>query len=313
MATTKGIMGYVDLGGGVGKLRVSSLGLRASQELSPMDTIDAAYDNTAYRLGPVRIEGDMSFPIPVLNNKWLSIMKLGIERNSITGQLQNKNITVDASYDHLIGYRYEECSVNTMSVSIASEEALEVTMNLIGTKRIPSTKVPISGNAPERVLTWNEVQITSGGSMTGSGTSTGGAVVSDQVRNFSFEVNNNNTVFFALKDTIFALKDNIVAGKREVTGSMEAAWNGGGLANFAYTVNADNGKNYCQSDLWIQMDLTANCGASSALPAIKFWGILYNMEEISMTNDFFMGTQTWRAYGNDSNEYKAISLGGVPY
>jgi len=311
MATTKGIMGWVDLGGaaGLNGLRVTSCGLKASQEVSTMDTIDSAYDYTAYRLGPVRIEGDLAFPIPVKNNKWDTLLEIAAKRDPLQGTLLTNNIDVTAAYDHQIAYRYGSCSVNTYSVSISSEEAVEATMNVIGTEREPVGKVSIAEPSPERVLTWNEVEVNAAGGMTPTGPSVT-SFKSDQVKNFSFEINNNTSVFFALNKSIFAVQKNIVAGKREVTGSIEISWNESGLANHAYLANAKNGKDNCGSDQYITVDLVGNCGASS--PAqVKFWGIVYNMEEISLTNDFFMGTQTWRAYGHSGNSYKAISLGGT--
>jgi len=317
MPTTKGIMGFASLDGDstVAGLRVTSLGLRASQEVSAMETIDSVYDYTAYRLGPVRVEGDITFPVPVLNNKIIDIIRTAMERNTSTGQMAKKDITVTANYDHVVHYIYSECSVNTMSFSVNSEEAVEITMNLLGTSRIGGSRKSLATTAaksPERVLTWNEIDVGSGGAMSGGGVDPGQSVVSEQVRNFSFEVNNNNTVFFGLNGEIFAQKNNIVAGKREITGSMEIAWNGGGLQNYAYTVNASNGPEFCESNVYITMDMLANCGTTT-LPQAKFWGVIFNMEEISMTNDFFMGTQTWRAYGSENNSYKAFSLGGTPY
>jgi len=315
MPTTKGIMGFVKLtgAGALGKIRVTSLGLRASQEISAMETIDSVYDYTAYRLGPVRVEGDIAFPIPVLSNQWNAIITAGAERNNTTGQMANKTIMVEANYDHNIKYKYENCSVNTMAVSVNSEEAVEVTMNLLGTKRSTAGRQTIASTSPERVLTWNEVTVTTGGSMAGSSTSRVPEIPSSQVRNFSFEVNNNNTVFFGLGGEIVAVVNNIVAGKREVTGSMEIAWNqdGLGLQDFDYNVNAENGPDYCSSNLWINMAIDSNCSSSSSPKPLKFHGVMYNMEEISMTNDFFMGTQTWKAYGEEGNSYRAMSLDGT--
>ena len=89
MPTTKGIMGFVQLPApglpSGGQLRVSSFTLKASQDVSAMETIDNNYDYTAYRYGPVRVEGDVGFPVPVDGDFFSSILKFAAERNGSTG------------------------------------------------------------------------------------------------------------------------------------------------------------------------------------------------------------------------------------
>jgi len=331
MPTTKGIMGYMKLSGsGVTSpvtdgLRVSSFDLKASQDVSAMDTIDNNYDYTAYRYGPVRVEGGVGFPVPVADGFFKSIVKFAAERNGSSlgggqgsGNLLTTGATIEAQYDHTIGYQYKECKPNNLSVSISAEEALDFNLSFIGTRREIINSGPVlTRTSPERMLTWNDISIVGGGGAgggiaptpwaTGSGTANPNA--SGQIRTFSFELNNNLTAFFGLNGSIFVQAENIVAGKREVTGSMEMAWNGSGLANFAYSANTNT--NFCTSVQEITMNVTNKASGASTTVPLVFLGVIFNMEDISMTNDFFMGTQTWRAYGDDANGYKALTLDGV--
>jgi hypothetical protein len=286
MATTKGIMGLARFNGRT--IRVTSLTLKATQDIAPSGTVDGIYDHTAYVLGPIKIEGDITFPVPATDDTFNEVMRVAVLRDDTTGTLLTRNIRVDAKYDYAIGYAYTDCQVDRLSVNVASEEAIDFTMSLIGVERIvgAASKDYV---APVRVLAWNDVSI--------SGTP---SLASEQVRNFSFEIANNTSTFYGLDGSILTNPVNIVAGKRDVTGTIEIAWNGSGLENFAYVVNQE----VCRetADL-INFDLS-NCGGTGG--GLTFLGIIFEMEDISMTNDFFMGTQNWRAYGDDGNGYKAI-------
>jgi len=286
MATTKGIMGLARFNGRT--IRVTSLTLKAVQDISPSGTVDGIYDHTAYVLGPIKIEGDISFPVPATDDTFNEVMRVAVLRDDTTGTLLTRNIRVDAKYDFAIGYAYTDCQVDRLSVNVASEAAIEFTMSLIGVERINGTASK-DYVAPARILAWNDVAIT------GSP-----AITSEQVRNFTFEVANNTSTFYGLDGRILTNPVNIVAGKRDVTGTIEIAWNGGGLEDYAYLVN----QQVCRETTdFIDFDLT-NCSGTSG--GLTFLGIIFDMEDISMTNDFFMGSQNWRAYGDDGNGYRAI-------
>jgi hypothetical protein len=330
MPTTKGIMGYMRLsGGGVTSpvsdgLRVTSFDLKASQDVSAMETIDNNYDYTAYRYGPVRVEGSVGFPVPVADDFFSGVVKFAAERDgsssptggSGSGNLLTTGATVEAQYDHTIGYQFKECKPNTLSVSIAAEEALDFSLSFIGTSReVISSSPKLTRISPERMLTWNDIAIVGGGGTAGGiapnpWDTTTFTDAPGQIRNFSFEINNNLTAFFGLNGKIFVQANNIVAGKREITGSMEIAWNGSGLSNFAYLANTNTA--FCTSVQEITMEITSKgAGGSAVTVPLVFLGVIFNMEDISMTNDFFMGTQTWRAYGDEARGYKALLLDGA--
>lgn len=306
MPVTKGMMGFLNLGGNqpnIGPLRVTSCGLKAAQEVSAMDTIDGTYDFTAYRLGPVKIEGDVEFPIPSGYDYLLKVLTAGAKRNAQTGLMINDNIDIDARYDYTTSYRYTGCQVNTMSFSVASEEAVSVTMNLIGLARVAGVVAPPNYPSPQRVLTWNEVNVSSliDGAYSKGGVTT---INAPQIRNFQFEVNNNITPFFGLGGGVNGIFASLLAaGKREITGSMEIAWTGSGMEDYAYmknvgTSSSGGGMRLCTTTDTLSMSVTSACAGGSPTPSgARFYGIVYNMEDISMTNDFFIGTQSWRAYG----------------
>jgi len=309
MPTTKGIMGFLRLGtlGGTGDLRVSSMGLKASQEISAMDTIDNNYDYTAYRYGPIRVEGDVGFPVPVRGDFFESIIKLAAERDATSGRLNAPPFDVEAKYDHTIGATYRECKVNTLSVTIDAEEALDFSYSLIGTDRQWSASPALTRISPERMLTWDLCAISSGGTSSSVGNAIA-TITPAQVKNFSFEINNNLSAFFGLDGNIFVQSNNIVAGKREVSGSIEVSWNGSSLENHAYLVNQNTSKITSKQEIIMNVSRMSTSTTSTVSDLVRFNGVIFNMEDISMTNDFFMGTQTWRAYGDEDRSYKAISF-----
>jgi hypothetical protein len=294
MAITKGIMGFVRLPG-AGLVRVTSFGLKATQEIQSMDTVDATWDYTAYRYGPIKVEGDVALPIPSGENILLDVLDFVSKRSPNTGRLTNAG-PIEAAYDHTLAYRYTGCQANTASFSIQAEEAIDLGIGFIGAAReIGSVAIDKTSSffQPRRVLTWDDV--TFGGNI---GDESATIADSCQVRSFNFEINNNVTAFYGLCGDLFTIPENIVAGKREVSGTFEAAWGGGFLfQNYAYQTNS-RGDDTTTDEL--SLDVRGN-------GIVRFPGVIFNMEEINITNDFFVGTQSWRAYGTDGTN--AIEYG----
>jgi hypothetical protein len=285
MATTKGIMGSVTLPN-LGTIRATQFGLKASQEISHMDTIDATWDYTAYRYGPVKVEGDVNIPIPAGSGFLLQILDFVSLRDAATGRLQNNGV-VTAAYDHTLSYNYLGCQANTASFSIQAEEAIDLSVGFIGASRAAGAVGSKPDQAPRRVLTWDDVTF-------------GSDPIADscQVKSFNFEINNNVTAFYGLCGDLFTIPGNIVAGKREVSGSFEAAWGEGfGFQNYAYSTNTTGPDTTTDS---LTLDVRDN-------GLVSFLGVIFNMEDISITNDFFVGTQAWRAFGTDGTN--AITYG----
>jgi len=277
MATTKGIMGSVTLPN-LGPVRATSFGLKATQEINHMDTIDATWDYTAYRYGPVKIEGDVGLPIPAGSNFLSAILDFVSRRDASSGRLINAG-TVTAAYDHTLTYNYEGCQANTASFTISAEEAIELNIGFVGATRTGGAAGTGIDKAPKRVLTWDDVTFSS---------SVGGDTC--KIKSFNFEINNNVTAFYGLCGDLFTIPDNIVAGKREVSGSFEASWGDGfAFQNYAYNTNSAGPDTTTD---WLKLTVRNN-------PDVSFLGVIFNMEDISITNDFFMGTQNWRAFGTD--------------
>lgn len=285
MATTKGIMGFVNLPGTVGPVRTTSFGLKAMQDIQSMDTIDATWDYTAYRYGPIRVEGDVSLPIPAGANILFKVLDFVSERNPTTGRLQNNGV-VTAAYDHTLAYNYLGCQASNASFSINAEDAIDLSISFIGASRTRGSVAINADKQPKRVLTWDDVTFSAS---IGGGTTVSGDT-SCRVRSFNFDVNNNVTAFYGLCGDLFTIPDNIVAGKREVSGSFEASW-GDSLPfqDYAYNTNTQ-GPDTTTDSLTISVRNNGD---------VNFLGVIFNMEEISLTNDFFVGTQQWRAYGTD--------------
>jgi hypothetical protein len=340
MPTTKGIMGALNLGAGSGDpepkfIRITSFGMKATQTLETMDTIDGVYDRTAWRVTPLSVEGDIAFPLPA--NKegkttattppFEQLLEFAAARQDVlagnpggstanAGDLINSRELL-ADYDNTVSYKYTGCKCNTFSMSVAAEEAVEFSMNMIGSDRQLQTDFThIDRLSPERMLTWNDVEVIGEretGALPTSLTNLGSLVFdSSQIRNFSFEINNNVTKFFALDGGVIAKPGNIIAGKREVTGSIEAAWNGfvdtaavtgsvpATLDNIQqFNRDVTNTTSHNQIKVFISNSGTLATPSGTNSTGIAFAGVVYDIEDISMTNDFFMGTIGWKAMGRN--------------
>lgn len=319
-------------------LRVNSADINLAQEITMPDVIDGRIDRTVYQLGPKIVEGTIAMPVvadietggcptkqdlrdqagltgQILDNIWC----WATARNS-QGRMLYADASFDIRYANHAAFKFDNCVVNTLGMSIAHGDAVTFDINVIGRGRQPFTDPPNQEPrpsdflSPARVLTWNDVSVTA---LQGCGDNEG-LFFSNQVREFSFEINNNADRYYTLQGSLFPADINVQ--KREISGSVTLLGMADRLRILSQT-NQDRftekneirlaiyiGEETFQGGTFISRDWTGSDQAPAlSIFAKRFLGVVFQIEEIALSNDVLESTITWHALATDDNEYEAIS------
>lgn len=328
-------------------LRVTSADVNLSQEITMPDVIDGRIDRTVYQMGPKIVEGNVSLPLvadvdPDPFNGCPDVTDLN-DPTSIAGTLltnlwcwatargpQGRLLYNDAEllirYANHAAFKFDTAVINTMGWSIAQSDAINLDLNIIGRGRTPSQDIfnvpPYSTDpdferflSPARVLTWNDVTVTGVGGCSNPAE----LFFSNQVREFNFEINNNADRFYTLNGALFPMDVNV--GKREITGSLTLLGLQDRLRQLAET-NQNRftekneirfaiyiGNDTYQGGIFTPRDWTGTNPVGNPIFSKRFTSAVFQIEELSMTNDVFETTVNWFALANDQTGFEAVFPG----
>jgi len=251
------------------------------------------------------------------------------------GRLSYDDVSLDVRYANHAGFKYDQCVANTYSMKVTQGDMVSLDLGVYGRGRTQSAttgssfiyaQYPEMADflSPARVLTWNDVTINGIG---GCGMNGEALFYSNQIRDFSMEIANNADRFYTLCGSLFPIDINV--GKREITGSMTLMGLKDKLRVLAET-NQDRftEKNeirivyYIGSDTFTpssggftSRDWTENTDAPNSNDAIwykKLTAVVFNIEEMSLTNEVFETTVNWHAMASDQACYQAFVPSSSP-
>lgn len=319
-----GFVGYVRLTPALGNpinVRVTSADVKLSQEITYPDLVDSRVDQTVYQLGPQVVGGSLAFPllhdlqtsIPAKtgtcgsNNNAASLAaslwNFALGRDT-SGRLEPNNVfTTSIRYADNLGYEYGGCVINNMTFTVNQGEAVNATCEVIGggvgsTLRTEMLANDVGGDflSPARVITWNDAIVTTFGNA--------GQVMipSKQIREFTCTVNNNVERFYGLNGILGPV--DIAAKKREISGSLKTMG-----ANFNLRNNAQANQDNFSSNSKIAFGYRLGAAAGATYWATGFYGVIWEIEEISLSTGLFETSTKWRATGDCDHSYLATTLG----
>jgi len=260
----------------------------------------------------------------VLNNVWCWATARGSQ-----GRLLYDDAKLLIRYANHAGFSFDSCVINTYDLNVAQSDMVTTDINVIGrgreqsqttTGNIQYAEEPIITDflAPARVLTWNDVTVNG---IRGCRLNGQNLFFSNQVREFSMSINNNADRFYTLCGSLFPVDVNV--GKREITGSLTLMGLQDRLRDLAET-NPERftEKNeirlafYLGNDRFAgdagftPRDWTEDTDDASSLGAIwskRIQGVVFQIEEMSMTNELFETTVAWHAMADDQSGYEAFT------
>lgn len=331
-------------------LRVTSADINLSQEITMPDVIDGRIDRTVYQLGPKLVEGSLSLPVildvdPIAN----SIAGGCVEKGDLTtgtatsllanlwcwatarsphGRLAFPDASLEVRYANHAAFTFDRSLANTFSISVSQSDVVNIDIGIIGRKRNPGTVTPFEPDpvlapaitnflSPARVMTWNDATVSGVGACDGLK-----LFPSAQVREFSFEINNNAERYYSMNGQLFPVDINV--GKREITGSLTMM----GLADQLRQRAEAQQTKFTRKDeirfmLFVGNEATSSRdwfaisdeptgisgGTLDPIFWLKFVGVIFQIEEMSMTNDVFETTVNWLALASDQQNYLATHPG----
>ncbi len=320
-----GFVGSVRFSGGnIGQeilVRAKSCNIRARQDIKYADDIvDSRIDTTLYSLGPKIVEGNCSFPLVhegIVNgttkdcgeaaascstNLAGRLWRVASERDQI-GRLKNQ-FNIDVRYTDNTAYRYPNCLINKMGISIVNEQELDINFDVIGgsnstgevREALTSERDPVF-LSPARIVTWNDFILNIFVREEGL------FIPGSYIREFNVEVDNDVARFFTLNGRLSP--QDITARKRKVTGSIKLmGFSAKQFHEFIY-----NNQTRYTSQTKIKFGYTLG-GSSVPYWATSLWGVLFQIEEVAISNSLIETTIPFRALGDCENDYEAIELGG---
>jgi len=313
-----GFMGSVRFNGGtIGQeilVRALSCDIRAKQDIDYPDVVDSRIDNTLYQIKPRIVEGNCELPLVhegiatgtskacnPANNLAKRLWEIAAKRDQ-TGRLVNQ-FNVDVRYTDNTAYRYPNCIINSMKVSITQSDFVKINFNVMGGANVTdSVREALTTDrdptflAPARIVTWNDFRINvfiqeAGITLPGS-----------YIRSFDVELNNNADRFYTLNGKL--VPQDITARKRTISGNL--ALMGFSAKQFHDFIYNNQSRYTSQSKIAFGYTL-----GSATIPywATALWGVIFQIEEVQIGNDIIETRIPFRALGDCENDYEAISLG----
>jgi hypothetical protein len=285
-----GFVGYVRfLNAGINNetltVRATSADVKASQAIDAPNVVDSKYDRTTYQLKPLEVGGSVAFPAihedgsGILAGLWRKAMY----RNPGDGKLGQFDIEIKYT-DSMSTFLYTECIADTFGLSIKEQGMFETTVNVIGINReIKQYSDPYFNFRNSRVVTWNDAVVELNGPNFGSE-----SVLGSYIRSLTVDVANNSQRFYTLNGKL--TPQDVAPTKRDITGKIELMGRHPQLAEVAWT-NSQR----CNEDNTILFGYTLATETCRADWRVRLPGVIFQIEEMSITNELFVTNVNWRS------------------
>lgn len=310
-----GFVGNVSFGftTGLVTVRASSANIRASQDVSYPDVVDGRMDRTLYQLGPKLVGGNVSFPLVhegVANSGRTcgSATNLGklfwnaAAKRDDYGRLV-EFFPVHVRYTDNTAFTYPNCIINSQQITVNQGEAVNFSCEIIGgassdnNVRVPKeVSDDISYLSPARTVTWNDFVLKIWGD-----TSSGLVINGEEVRSFNVTLNNNAERYFTLNNKLSP--QDVAARKRDISGQVVIMGRNEGLSDLAYT-----NENRFTSTAGIAFGYTLGSNGNPYF-ATGLHGVVFQIEEIAITNDIVETTVNYTALADCDANYEATQIG----
>jgi hypothetical protein len=199
-----------------------------------------------------------------------------------------------AKYTNGISYLYPGCIIDTYDWSVTQSDVVNVTIGVIGTYRQVGSNAPTSYTyRNSRVVTWNDAIVEL------YATASGGSpfVIGDEVRSFKVTVANNTDRYYTLNRKMVPNPQGIAPKKRTIDGNIVIMGRNQTLKD-----RAESNVNRCTETSSVRWgyELTGS-GLCLGSFLVRIPGVVFQIEEITLTNDLLETTVNWHA------------LPGIPY
>jgi hypothetical protein len=300
------------------RMRASSAGLNAKQDIESPDLIDGAIDNTTYKLGGMMVEGDIAFPMlhegtalgltgqkaacsTFTQSLAQGIWKMAAGRDNTGRLLYNADITI--VYPDNSQYLYSACHLNSLGLKVAQMGNVEMSSSWVGLTKTagvlaPTTFAP-SYLSPARQVTWNDFSILCYSA--DGGTRIGQDVDGEGIRDFDLKLNNNIERAFTFNGSLYP--QDVYAKKRKIEGTLKLL----GRSYYLNNMGATN-QNYFTSNE--HMAFGYRIGTGNIYWATVLHGVIYKTEDMQLNpSDLFESTIPFIANGDCGYSFEGLEVG----
>lgn len=277
-------------------VRGANFNVKAHQQVYNGDPVSNEVDQPMYHVGPLEVEGDVSWPLVFGDPVISKIITMTTERIATGGAgtkktLRQGNITTffpPASGTDAYSRTATGCIVNRLSFKGNAGERVEGTINVIGLNITEDNgnKVPVPFDMG-RVMTWDDVTVSASFDKNKS------RFAGCSVKEFSFEINNNvtraNTYCWPeTKSGLAIAATTVVLGKRQVSGSLTFIGSSATQAQARENI----------------LTQTPTDGISIIMGPIKaqFHRVVYELQQIDLTSGVIYGRTSFTAHGGGPGE-----------
>ena len=215
-----GYMGWAKIGSNIWKITGSTL--NPTQAVNAPQLVQGDYRKKAWNFGPVEVGGNLTGPAG--ETTFPPLWTLGDARGT-TGDRLTTSFNIEIQYVHSQAQggadkyrRFEECAINSISISVAAGDVATLTIEFMGGAADYGASgnfgvVAGAGNTPgtvacERLITWDQCSM---GSFTGIDVKT--------IESWDLTLNNNlQRVYTVGQNHYYPVQ--ILAGIKEFTGSL---------------------------------------------------------------------------------------------
>lgn len=326
MPALRASLGYVGAvafeTGAFGKVfaRATSCDVRTSQDITYPDVIDGRVDRTVYQLGPRIVQGNVAFPLihegaavqsgrdcGQTANFGNIFWRLASERDPY-GRLVNDSMNLHVRYTDNTAFTYPSCLINQLTISVVQSEPVNFSVDVLaGANSTDDVRRPADPTvfqnpnflSPARIVTWNDFKIRIFGDNQSFN------VLGDEIRSFECTLNNDAERYFTLNSKL--APQDITARKRKIEGNFRLMGRNVALSELAYT-------NDTRFTSTAAIAFGYKLGPSNAAPywSTALMGVIFQIEEIALSNDIVETTVNYAALGDCDNNYEAIQLGTSP-
>ncbi len=285
-----GFVGYIifenaGTSGGNINVRATDCDLKLSQAIEKPNVVDSKFDKTVYQLGPKEVGGSISFPA-VHEDGEASVQAMWrrcIERPG--GRLKTINVVVKYADQNAL-FRYNRCLVDTFEFSVSQGDVVNVSTGIMGlTREVATDRFIQYGFRNSRIVTWNDANIEVGTDISNTGDV---LVASSYVRDFTVTVNNNSDRFYTLNGQL--TPQDVAATKRDIDGTMTLMGRQHSLGLLAL-----NNQLRCTETSWLSFGYSLQSEQCSTSWFVRLPGIVFEIEDIGLTNDLLETTVNWYA------------------
>lgn len=271
-------------------VRATSCDIKMTQNIEKPAVIDGRFDRTVYQLGPKEVGGSVAFPAIYEDGAALvkGLWNAAVKRND-QGRLPTSRVQVYyARGSNGARFTYTDVIADTFEFTVAQSDLCNCTVGVIGIDRTEGTAQTESNftNPNTRAVTWNDaiVEATVGGIAN---------VTRNSVRQFSCNVNNNSQRFYTLNG--YLSPQDVAPTKRDITGSMTLMGRISDIGARGFT-----NESRCSEDSTIRFGYATTLANCSGKFVVVLTGVVFQIEELALTNELFETTVNWHCLPNDN-------------